>query len=34
VELCHELNKEGFDLSLNALSVEECAQLIFDAVKN
>jgi energy-coupling factor transport system ATP-binding protein len=34
VELCHELNKGGFDLSLNALSVEECAQLIFDAVKN
>jgi energy-coupling factor transport system ATP-binding protein len=34
VELCHELNKEGFDLSLNALSAEECAQLIFDAVKN
>jgi energy-coupling factor transport system ATP-binding protein len=34
VELCHELNKEGFDLSLDALSPEDCAQLIFDAVKN
>ena len=33
VELCHELNKEGFELSLDALSPEECAQLIFDAVK-
>ena len=34
VELCHELNQVGFDLSLDALSPEECAQLIFDAVKN
>ena len=34
VELCHELNKEGFDLDLDALSCEECAQLIFDALKH
>ena len=34
VELCYELNKEGFDLPLNCLSVEECAQLLYDAVKN
>jgi energy-coupling factor transport system ATP-binding protein len=33
VELCHELNKSGFNLPLSALSPEECAQLIFDAVK-
>jgi len=33
VELCHDLNREGFDLSLEALSVEECAQTIFDAIK-
>ena len=34
VELCYELNREGFDLPLNCLSVEECAQLLYDAVKN
>ena len=33
VELCHELNKAGFDLPLSALSAEECAQMIYDAVK-
>jgi energy-coupling factor transport system ATP-binding protein len=34
VELCHELNKAGFNLPLNALDPEECAQLIFDTVKD
>ena len=33
VELCWELNKEGFDLSLDRLSEEECARAIFDALK-
>ena len=33
VELCDALNAEGFDLPLDALSVEECAQVIFDRVK-
>ena len=28
VELCNELNREGFDLPLDALSVEECADTI------
>ena len=32
VELCNELNREGFDLPLDALSVEECAQTLYDAV--
>ena len=32
VELCWELNQEGFDLPLDALSVDECADSIFDAV--
>ena len=32
VELCNELNHEGFDLPLDALSVEECAQTLYDAV--
>ena len=32
VELCNELNGEGFDLPLDALSVEECAQTLYDAV--
>ncbi|MBQ8236947.1 MAG: energy-coupling factor transporter ATPase [Oscillospiraceae bacterium] len=31
-ELCWELNKHGFNLSLNALSEEECAQAIFQEV--
>ena len=34
VELCYALNQEGFDLPLNALEPEECAQLLFDALKN
>ena len=33
VELCWELNKEGFDLPLNQLSEAECAWAIFDALK-
>ena len=33
VELCWELNKHGFSLSLDRLSEEECAQTLFDAVK-
>ena len=32
VELCNDLYREGFDLPLDALSVEECAQAIFDKV--
>ena len=32
VELCDALNQEGFDLPLDALSVEECAQTIYDRV--
>ena len=34
VELCHALNAAGFDLPLTALNYEECAQLLYDAVKN
>ena len=33
VELCWELNKEGFDLPLERLSTDECAQALYDAVK-
>ena len=33
VELCYELNKLGFDLPLSALEPEECAQLLYDALK-
>ena len=33
VELCHELNHEGFQLPLDALSVEECAQAILAQIK-
>ena len=32
VELCHDLNENGFDLPLDALSVEECAQTIYQKV--
>ena len=31
VDILYELNKEGFDLDLKALSVEECAEEIFKA---
>ena len=33
VELCWALNREGFDLSLKNLDIEECAQALHDAVK-
>ena len=33
VELCWELNKQGFDLPLDALEPEECAQALYDLVK-
>ena len=32
VELCYELNKRGFDLPLDKLEPEECAQALFDFV--
>ncbi len=33
VELCYELNKLGFDLPLDTLNTEQCAQALYDAVK-
>ena len=33
VELCYELNQNGFDLPLDTLDVEQCAQALYDAVK-
>ena len=33
VELCHELNKHGFQLPLDQLSYEQCAQTLYDAIK-
>jgi energy-coupling factor transport system ATP-binding protein len=33
VELCWELNKIGFDLPLDQLSTEDCAQALYNAVK-
>ena len=33
VELCYELNKNGFDLSLDNLETESCAQALYDAIK-
>ena len=33
VELCYELNKHGLNLPLNRLSSEECAQVLYDAVR-
>ena len=33
VELCYELNKQGFSLPLDKLSSEECAQVLYNAVK-
>ena len=33
VELCWELNQKGFALPLDALSAENCAQALYDAVK-
>jgi len=33
VELCYELNKTGFNLPLDTLDTEQCAQALYDAVK-
>ena len=33
VELCWELNKQGFSLPLDRLTEDECAQTLYDAVK-
>ena len=33
VELCWELNKQGFELPLDKLDPEECAQALYDMVK-
>ncbi len=33
VELCHSLNAHGFALPLNCLNAEECAQVLYDALK-
>jgi energy-coupling factor transport system ATP-binding protein len=33
VELCHALNSQGFVLPLTALSSEDCAQALYDAIK-
>ena len=33
VELCYELNKSGFQLPLERLDAEECAQALYDAIK-
>ena len=33
VELCWDLNQEGFDIPLDKLSTEECAQALFEAVR-
>ena len=33
VELCYELNKQGFDLPLDKLEPEKCAQALYDFVK-
>ena len=32
-ELCWQLNQKGFDLPLDQLSVEECAQVLFEQIK-
>ena len=34
VELCWELNKHGFTLPMDRLSIEECAQLLYEDVKD
>ena len=33
VELCRELNRQGFDLPLTRLTPEECAQTLYEALK-
>ena len=34
VELCNQLNKEGFDLPLDRLDPEECAQVLMECVRS
>ena len=34
VELCYELNKVGFDLPLDRLDPEECAQILMESVRS
>ena len=34
VELCWELNQVGFDLPLDRLSIEDCAQLLYESVED
>ena len=33
VELCYDLNSQGFDLPLDALDIESCAKALYDAVR-
>ncbi|MBR2937987.1 MAG: energy-coupling factor transporter ATPase [Oscillospiraceae bacterium] len=33
VELCHDLNTQGFSLPLDSLDIEECAQVLYDVLK-
>ena len=33
VELCHELNRNGFTLPLDRLNAEECAQVLYEVLK-
>jgi hypothetical protein len=33
VELCYELNKHGFDLPLERLNAQECAQALYEKLK-
>lgn len=33
VELCYELNKSGYDLPLDRLEIEDCAQALYNEVK-
>ena len=33
VELCYELNKNGFDLPLSSLDPDECAQILYEELK-
>ena len=33
VELCYALNQNGFQLPLNSLDIESCAQVLYDAIK-
>jgi energy-coupling factor transport system ATP-binding protein len=33
VELCYSLNKLGYDMPLDKLNAEECAQILYEKVK-